>query len=128
MVVPAKSTGKITAAITLLLLLASKPYCIKGTEQITYVNNSPDTLKRLNMKLILNIHKPGAARFGDAGADYLTTGIQFDSFLINGEAKKVNFWLNQSMVGLGKPLMPHDSVKLDIGWHFQISKKAGARA
>ena len=36
---------------------------IKGTEQITYINNSPDTLKGLNMKLILNIHKPGAARF-----------------------------------------------------------------
>ncbi|WP_432327965.1 hypothetical protein ACRQ5D_33640 [Mucilaginibacter sp. P25] len=63
---------------------------VKGTEQITYVNNSPDTLKRLNMKLILNIHKPGAARFGDAGADYLTPGIQFDSFSINGEAKKLH--------------------------------------
>src|SRR5271165_4385110 len=36
---------------------------VKGTEQIIYFNNSPDTLKRLNMKLILNIHRPGAARF-----------------------------------------------------------------
>jgi hypothetical protein len=98
---------------------------VKGTEQITYVNNSPDTLKRLNMKLILNIHKPGAARFGDAGADYLTPGIQFDSFLINGEAKKVASGSTNQLVGLGKPLMPHDSVKLDIGWHFEISKESG---
>ncbi|QEM02413.1 M1 family metallopeptidase [Mucilaginibacter rubeus] len=98
---------------------------VKGTEQITYVNNSPDTLKRLNMKLILNIHKPGAARFGDAGADYLTPGIQFDSFSINGEAKKVASGSTNQMVGLSKPLIPHDSVKLDIGWHFEISKESG---
>src|ERR1700742_1574230 len=31
---------------------------IKGTEEITYINNSPDTLKSLNMKLIINIHRP----------------------------------------------------------------------
>ncbi|WPV00599.1 M1 family metallopeptidase [Mucilaginibacter sp. cycad4] len=98
---------------------------VKGTEQITYVNNSPDTLKRLNMKLILNIHKPGAARFGDAGADYLTPGIQFDNFLINGEAKKMVSNSTNHLVGLSKPLMPHDSVKLDIGWHFEISKESG---
>jgi hypothetical protein len=98
---------------------------VKGTEQITYVNNSPDTLKRLNMKLILNIHKPGAARFGDAAADYLTPGIQFDSFLVNGEAKKVASGSTNQMVGLSKPLLPHDSVKLDIGWHFEISKESG---
>src|ERR1700730_15832162 len=31
---------------------------IKGTEQITYVNNSPDTLRNPVIKLFLNIHKP----------------------------------------------------------------------
>ncbi|MDB5148863.1 MAG: family peptidase, partial [Mucilaginibacter sp.] len=98
---------------------------VKGTEQITYVNNSPDTLKRLNMKLILNIHKPGAARFGDAGADYLTPGIQFDNFSINGEVKKVPSASTNQYMSLSKPLMPHDSVKLDIGWHFEISKQSG---
>jgi hypothetical protein len=98
---------------------------LKGTEQITYVNNSPDTLKRLNMKLIINIHKPGAARFGDAGADYLTPGIQFDNFSINGEVKKVPSASTNQYVNLSRPLMPHDSVKLDIGWHFEISKQSG---
>ncbi|SEO13063.1 hypothetical protein SAMN05192574_105417 [Mucilaginibacter gossypiicola] len=98
---------------------------VKGTEQITYVNNSPDTLKRLNMKLILNIHKPGAARFGDAAADYLTPGIQFDNFSVNGDVKKVPSASTNQFVSLSKPLLPHDSVKLDIGWHFEISKQSG---
>jgi hypothetical protein len=101
---------------------------IKGVEQITYFNNSPDTLKRLNMKLILNIHRPGAARFGNAGADYLTPGVQIDEFLINGTKKD---WNNNTasatnqMVALPKALLPHDSVKLDISWHFQVSKQSG---
>ncbi|MDN5287240.1 MAG: family peptidase [Mucilaginibacter sp.] len=100
---------------------------IKGTEQITYINNSPDTLKGLNMKLILNIHKPGAARMGNAQPDYLTQGIQIDTFLINGQPKKINnnTASTNQMVGLPKPLMPHDSVKLDIAWHFQISLESG---
>ncbi|NOW95362.1 M1 family metallopeptidase [Mucilaginibacter sp. SG564] len=100
---------------------------IKGTEEIAYINNSPDTLKSLNMKLILNIHKPGAARMGNAQPDYLTPGVQIDTFLINGKAKKVNNAIasTNQMVGLLKPLMPHDSVKLHIAWHFQISKESG---
>jgi hypothetical protein len=101
---------------------------IKGTEQIIYFNNSPDTLKRLNMKLILNIHRPGAARFGNAGADYLTPGVQIDTFLVNGTKKN---WDNEAasatnqMLALTQPLLPHDSVKLNISWHFQVSKQSG---
>ena len=101
---------------------------VKGVEQIVYFNNSPDTLKRLNMKLILNIHRPGVARFGTASDDYLTSGVQVDSMFINGTKKN---WNNvkaantNQMIGLPKPLMPHDSVKLDIIWHFQISKESG---
>src|SRR5665213_1043642 len=90
---------------------------VKGSEQIIYFNNSPDTLKRLNMKLILNIHRPGAARFGNAADDYLTPGVQIDSFLINGGKLGWNNSSNSAtnqFIRLPKPLMPHDSVKLDI--------------
>lgn len=95
---------------------------VKGTEQIIYINNSPDTLKRLNFKLIMNIHKPGAARFFGSGADYLSDGVQVDAFKVDG--KEVH-WNNNSVstnqgVSLPKPLMPHDSVTMDITWHYQL--------
>src|SRR5687767_14984341 len=35
---------------------------IRGNEQISYINNSPDTLRVVYIKLFLNIHKPGAPR------------------------------------------------------------------
>jgi hypothetical protein len=116
--------GRYSIAITAL----PPDHTVTGTEQIVYFNNSPDTLKRLNMKLILNIHRPGAARFGNAGDDYLTPGVQVDRFLVNGASKP---WNNTAISGtnqlisLPTPLMPHDSVKLDINWHFQVSKQSG---
>ncbi|RYY36834.1 MAG: M1 family peptidase [Sphingobacteriaceae bacterium] len=96
---------------------------ITGTETITYYNNSPDTLKSLNMKLILNIHKPGAARFFASGKEYLTEGLQIDKFTAGGTTVK---WNNEApgtnrAVRLAKPLLPKDSVKLDIDWHYEIS-------
>src|SRR5947209_14977891 len=47
---------------------------IKGTEEITYINNSPDTLHNIVLKLILNSHRADAIRYGPSGPDYITTG------------------------------------------------------
>lgn len=101
---------------------------IKGTEQITYANNSPDTLRNLVIKLFLNIHKPGAPRDGGAPPDYLTSGVHIDSFAVNGQATP---WQNNPRfftwqpVKLATPLAPHDSVRLAFDWHYEISLRAG---
>ena len=97
---------------------------IRGVEQVTYINNSPDELKSLNMKLIVNVHR-GAGRGGAADT---AAGIKVDEFTINGakaawdnnEAIATNY-----MVNLAKPLMAHDSVKLNISWHYDLSKRRG---
>jgi hypothetical protein len=119
--------GKYNIAIT----VAPPNRTIKGVEQITYYNNSPDTLKRLLMKLIMNIHRPGAPRAVPASADYLSTGILIDDIAVN-DTKKT--WNNQrasatnAAVPLSKPLMPHDSVKLNITWHYDLATgKEGGR-
>ncbi|MGI4738206.1 MAG: M1 family metallopeptidase [Janthinobacterium lividum] len=100
---------------------------IKGREKITYFNNSPDTLKSLVFRLIQNIHKPGAARDGNAAADYLTTGVQVDSFLVNGQARPFDSQRAGTVqaVALPRPLLPHDSVRLNVVWHFPISLESG---
>ncbi len=101
---------------------------IKGTEQISYVNNSPDTLHVLVFKFIQNIHKPGAPRLGTAVEDYLTDGVHVDAFSINGESRS---WRSNEYsptvqaTRLPKPLLPHDSVQLNFDWHYQISLKSG---
>ena len=101
---------------------------VQGSEQITYINNSPDTLKQLNMKLIMNIHRSGVTRFRSTTPDYITPGMQVDTIAVNGNPQHwdnaANLGTNQ-MVGLPAPLMPHDSVKLTIAFHYQLATGEG---
>ncbi|HEY4108898.1 M1 family metallopeptidase [Puia sp.] len=101
---------------------------IRGAETITYFNNSPDTLKTLVFRLTANIHKPGAVRMATANPDYLTSGVTIDSYAENGQTRT---WRNSPRDGswkqirLGAPLLPHDSIRLNIGWHYEISLESG---
>ena len=101
---------------------------IRGTEQIVYTNNSPDTLRRLVMKLFINIHRPGAPRDEGASENYLTSGVHIDAFSVNGTATPwhddARFFTVQP-VAPPTPLVPHDSVRLSLDWHYEISKEAG---
>jgi hypothetical protein len=40
---------------------------VKGAETISYINNSPDTLRNPSIKLFLNIHKPPISIFQTRG-------------------------------------------------------------
>jgi hypothetical protein len=101
---------------------------IRGTEQIVYANNGPDTLRRLAMKLFLNIHRPGAPRQGGASENYLTSGVHIDAFSVNGTTtawRDDPRYFTVQPVALATPLAPHDSIRLAIDWHYEISKEAG---
>ena len=100
---------------------------VSGTEQIVYVNASPDTLRFLAMRLIVNIHKPGANRAGNANPNYLTSGVHIDAFTVNGQSATWNAenGFTVQRVTLPAPLMPHDSVRLGVDWHYDASKESG---
>ena len=97
---------------------------IRGVEHIVYTNNSPDVLNSLNMKLIQNVRRVG----GRAGFSDTSAGIRVDEISIRGARVP---WDNDSavttnqMVPLATPLQPHDSLTLDITWHFNLSRHAG---
>ncbi|MDB4922027.1 M1 family metallopeptidase [Mucilaginibacter sp.] len=96
---------------------------ISGVEDITYFNNSPDTLRSLNMKLIVNVHRGRTPTAANAAL-----GIMVDDIKINGAKAD---WDNDKgittnqMVDLKSPLMPHDSLKMNIKWHYQLSAGRG---
>ncbi len=97
---------------------------IKGTEDISYINNSPDTLNTLVIKLILNIHKPTALRYTDVSEAYLTPGIQIDALTINGKDypwQDPDYHFTWQELRLPSALLPKDSVQLSFKWHYQIS-------
>ena len=101
---------------------------VRGSEQIVYVNNSPDTLPGLVFKLFLNIHRPGAPRDGGASEGYLTSGVHIDNLSVNGQSGQgLNDprFFTVAPLRLPTPLMPRDSVRLSIDWHYEISREAG---
>jgi len=96
---------------------------VAGEEKITYVNNSPDTLPVIVIRLTPNIHRPGMSRAVRADSAYLTAGVQIDQYAENGQprpwhSENDGTWKN---VRLAKPLLPHDSVRLHFRWHYQVS-------
>jgi len=101
---------------------------IKGSEKITYFNNSPDTLRFMAFKLFLNIHKPGAPRNGGASADYLTSGMHIEKFTVDGDSTR---WPGRDrtftvqLVRLKNPVAPHDSIRFSIDWNYEISLESG---
>lgn len=100
---------------------------IYGTEEIVYTNESPDTLKKLNFKLIINHHKPGAPRGRQVPEDYLTSGIHIDSYKENGKTMNwddSNDGTNK-FVKLDQPLAPGEDITLNIDWHYSVSKQSG---
>ncbi|HET9776096.1 MAG TPA: hypothetical protein VFP77_05985, partial [Gemmatimonadaceae bacterium] len=101
---------------------------IRGSEDITYFNNSPDTIRNPVIKLLLNIHKPGAVRGGGASADYLTSGVHIDTLIVNQQPVAWPAGDNPSTsqrFRLPAPLAPHDSVRLHFNWHYEISRESG---
>jgi hypothetical protein len=121
---PGKKYWQNHGRYTISLTVMPPDNTIRGVEQITYFNNSPDTLRNLNMKLILNVRR-GAGRSGTADS---SAGIKIDDIMIRGVKTPWNnneaITTNQ-MVNLSEPLMPHDSVKLDIAWHYSLSHRPG---
>ena len=119
-----QNRGRYVIAITAL----PPDRTIRGVEQITYFNNSPDTLRNPVIKLFMNIHKPGAPRAYPGRPDYLTPGVQIDSVAVNGQATQwqgVQNAFTWQRFALPQPLVPHDSVHLTFKWHYDLSKDPG---
>lgn len=101
---------------------------IRGSEDIVYFNNSPDTLRNPVIKLLLNVHRPGATRGGGSPAEYLTSGVHIDTVIVNSQPVQWTGGDNPSTsqrLRLPAPLLPHDSVRLTFRWHYDISKQSG---
>jgi Peptidase family M1 domain len=118
-----QNRGRYNIAITAL----PPDRTVLGSEEITYFNNSPDTIRNPVIRLLLNIHKPGAPRSGGAPAAYLNPGVQIDSLAINGlmtrwPGNETTFTFQR--LALATPLLPHDSLHLSFKWHYELSQRS----
>ncbi len=101
---------------------------IKGSESIIYHNESPDTLKKIVLRLWLNFHKPESPHLGYMNPKRLNDGIQINSIKINDTPyppKKLSGGITTKAIQLKTPLLPHQSIHLDINWQYKIASVSG---
>src|SRR6476661_1484939 len=104
---------------------------ITGRESVRYFNRSPDTLRAVWVFLNQNLFAPTAARVVSTpvtgGMEILRVAsagrplVKSDSgagYAVNGTTMRI---------GLPKPLLPHDSLDLDIAWAFQLPPDGAPR-
>ncbi|RFS21834.1 M1 family peptidase [Chitinophaga silvatica] len=99
---------------------------VTGLTTIDYVNNSPDTLRKLVLRMIVNIHKPQATRSGYVAKDYLTNGMTIDSLVIDGQTIPFDNDIGTvANIKLKQPLLHGNHVKLAIKYHYDLSLLSG---
>ena len=122
---PGKNYWQNTAKYDIALTVTPPDRRVKGTETITYINNSPDTLKSIVFRLLLNSHTAQAVRQWPVSSAYLTSGVHIDRYAENkvvqtweeGDKDKITF----RVIPLATPLAPKSSVQLAFDWHYDLS-------
>lgn len=108
-------------------------YQINGSEEVTYYNNSPDTLKSLVLRLYPNIFKKGSARDYAINAEAVTDGVLIKQISVGGlsinlENRSIFRVTNTvAVIYLSEFVPPKSSVDLSIEWSYNISPKATLR-
>jgi hypothetical protein len=101
---------------------------ISGTEQITYYNNSPDTLRRLLFKLYPNLYQKGAIRSMPVKPSDLTDGVSLTNIRVNQLGVPVQTIPEGTDLQLPIPaLLPGQSVSVSLGFSYTLNKNSHIR-
>jgi len=124
------------AAHTIRITVTPPDKRIHGEQEIVYTNNSPDTLDHLLFRMYMNSHQAEAMRDKPYPTDFLNQGISVEQFSIDGEA--VNWDGNGGLyaglniagstvhgIKLTNPLPPHGSVRIQMRWHYDLTRDGG---
>ncbi|RMH60642.1 MAG: M1 family peptidase [Calditrichaeota bacterium] len=108
---------------------------LKGKEQITYYNTSPDTLTTLVLRLYQDIYRKGNPRDFPIDPAVVHEGMIITGLVVNGQdidpddphgrAKRggTNLIINPP-----EPVLPGASVTLSVQWKFTIANKSTIRS
>jgi len=107
---------------------------LNGEETILYKNNSPDTLKRIVLKLYQNLYKKGAARNIALSDDALTDGMNVTRLSVNNSEysldpadRMISIQGTNLIVTLSQPLSPKSELEIMADWNFVIPPSESPR-
>ena len=106
---------------------------LKGSESVSYFNNSPDTLKQLVLRLYPDFYTKGTLRDWPIGEQDLTDGMQYENLNIYQFSIEENMIVEtiktptNLILKLNPAILPGDSVNMVVDWEMSIPKKRWVR-
>lgn len=106
---------------------------VKGSEEIIFYNESPDSLNQIVIRLYQDIMKKGNARDFAVSPNDLTDGVRIDTLIINGRGINLNSedalrrGTNLIIRNLSQKIAPKSSVKIEAKWSVIIPKETRIR-
>ena len=107
---------------------------LKGSAEINYQNNSPDSLNKIVVRLFPNLYKKGASRDYNLNESDIHDGVIISFLSIDGEEVDVDLDPSAMMISgtnseiiLDSPLAPGDDVDIAIDWRYRIPRKEPGR-
>ncbi|GAA3996190.1 M1 family metallopeptidase [Hymenobacter fastidiosus] len=103
---------------------------VKGTVDITYLNNSPDSLRQIWFKLYPNYYQKGGARASSIKPEDVSEGVKIEQLSINGVASdvdKLRIDGTNMPVSLRRALGPRQVAKVTVAYSYILNKGSHMR-
>ena len=102
---------------------------LKGTVDVIYKNQSPDTLKEIWFKLYPNLYKKGTVRTSKINERDLHDGVKIGSMVIDGKTIAATALITEgtNMHTVIVPLAPGKSLKVRISYQYELNKGSHVR-
>jgi len=115
---------------------------ISGSEEIVYINNSPDTILFLVTKLYQNAYKKGSARDRAIDPELVTDGVEILKFKVRGNTyykdnqpvlngRPPNFiqmyGTNLIIILIDDPIKPGEELSIEASWKLTLPKMSVIR-
>jgi len=96
---------------------------IRGSELISYSNNSPDTLKELVITILSDLYKKGNLNDFSIPQSLLNDGVKISKFRVNGNdsylnSSKITREGTNMIVTLDELILPGTTSLVEIDWEF----------
>lgn len=126
---PGKNYWQNTADYSIAINFDPSTRNLEGTVSVDYINNSPDTLNELTLKLYPNIYKKGAIRNMPVSAADLTDGVKISALAIDKKDQEASNWrIEGTNMSLKTPvILPKQKIHLDISYSYTLNKTSHIR-
>jgi hypothetical protein len=126
---PGKNYWQNTANYSINVNFNPDTRLVSGTVEIDYVNNSPDTLAQVVLKLYPNLYKKGMIRLMPVLPADLSNGVNITSFIVNhgqNDTARLKTEGTNLVAGI-KPLYPKQTMHFSISYSYIMNKTSHIR-